>query len=220
MTPWSGLTPLRRHFLGCSMVKQLWFKWHNSESHKVSICQDHCWICRIWVNPYHCAAMCSPHLDVIQDFPVLKNITGIHIWFSLINKVSFASTKQILPFGELFRSDSRFLWTYHLKRLFKESKFIIISEIQNGIEIFEKTKPTCHQLEQNMVSDFGYSKNIAHATSPNFSAVSLDGRLPWLGAAFPQEQNSAIAQWRAKHLQLWMHWIKPATLPLDATIWL
>ena len=66
-------------------------------------------------------------------------------WFGLVNQVSyaFASAEHMLPFREALKPGSIFTWTDELNQLFEESKAIIISEIENGVRIFDKSKPTC-----------------------------------------------------------------------------
>ena len=48
----------------------------------------------------------------------------------------------MLPFRQV-KQGTRFIWTDQLDRLFQESKSLIINEIHKGVEIFDKTKPTC-----------------------------------------------------------------------------
>jgi hypothetical protein len=66
-------------------------------------------------------------------------------WFGLINKVSyaFASAEHMLHFREALKPGSSFTWTEELNELFEESKAVIISEIENGVRIYDKSKPTC-----------------------------------------------------------------------------
>ncbi|KAK3884222.1 hypothetical protein Pcinc_011498 [Petrolisthes cinctipes] len=47
------------------------------------------------------------------------------------------------PFRHLLKPGSHFEWTKELDHLFEESKSVIIHEIQKGVEIFDKTRPTC-----------------------------------------------------------------------------
>ena len=56
---------------------------------------------------------------------------------------AFAMTDRMLPFRKLLKPGTPFLWTDQLNHLFEESKALIISEIHEGVEIFDKTKPTC-----------------------------------------------------------------------------
>ena len=88
---------------------------------------------------------CQKYLDAIQNFPTPSNLTDMRSWFGLVNQVSyaFASTEKMLPFRQLLKPGTPFQWTDELDQLFKESKSIILKEIENGVRIFDKTKPTC-----------------------------------------------------------------------------
>ncbi|KAK3881921.1 hypothetical protein Pcinc_009185 [Petrolisthes cinctipes] len=88
---------------------------------------------------------CPHYLEAIQNFPTPRNITDIRSWFGLINQVSyaFASTERLQPFCHLLKPGTHFEWYKELDHLFEESKSVIIHEIRKGVEIFEKTRPTC-----------------------------------------------------------------------------
>jgi hypothetical protein len=51
--------------------------------------------------------------------------------------------EKMLPFRQLLKPETPFCWDEHLNRLFEESKAAIISEIEEGVRIFDKNKPTC-----------------------------------------------------------------------------
>ena len=84
-------------------------------------------------------------LESIRDFPTPKTITDIRSWFGLVNQVSyaFASAQRMQPFRELLKPGKIFEWTDHMEKLFGESKDIIMREIREGVEIYDKTRPTC-----------------------------------------------------------------------------
>ena len=88
---------------------------------------------------------CKKYLDAIQNFPKPSNITDVRSWFGLVNQVSYAfsATERMLPFRDLLKTGSTFYWDNELDNLFEESKSIIISEIEEGVRIFDKSKPTC-----------------------------------------------------------------------------
>ena len=88
---------------------------------------------------------CQKYLDAIRHFPKPTSVTDMRSWFGLINQVSyaFAATERMLPFRNALKPDSPFTWTDELDQLFEESKAVIISEIENGVRIFDKSKPTC-----------------------------------------------------------------------------
>ena len=88
---------------------------------------------------------CQIYLDAILNFPRPSNITDVRSWFGLINQVSyaFAAADRMLPFREALKSGSKFSWTDELNQLFEEPKKVIVSEIEHGVQIFDKSKPTC-----------------------------------------------------------------------------
>ena len=92
-----------------------------------------------------CVKPCQKFLDAIAGFPTPKNIHDIRSWFGLINQVSyaFASSEKLQPFWHLLQPNTPFVWNNYLNELFQESKSVILREIENGIAIFDKTKPTC-----------------------------------------------------------------------------
>ena len=47
------------------------------------------------------------------------------------------------PFRDLLKPKSTFYWDQQLNDLFEESKRKIIQEIEHGVKIFDKTRPTC-----------------------------------------------------------------------------
>ena len=49
----------------------------------------------------------------------------------------------MLPFRELLKPGTKFIWNDSLNHLFEESKCVIVSEIEKGIWIFDPLKPTC-----------------------------------------------------------------------------
>ena len=88
---------------------------------------------------------CKKYLDAIRNFPTPANTTDIRSWFGLVNQVSyaFATADRMLPFRELLKPGKPFHWDDTLDNIFKESKDVIISEIQESVRIFDKFKPTC-----------------------------------------------------------------------------
>ena len=88
---------------------------------------------------------CKSYLKAILDFPSPQNITDIRSWFGLINQVSYAfsMTDRLQPFRQLLKPGTPFLWNETLENLFQESKAVIVNEIEKGVRIFDKSKPTC-----------------------------------------------------------------------------
>jgi len=62
-----------------------------------------------------------------------------------VNQVlyAFTATERMLPFRQSLKPGTPFKWDSELNELFKDSKSVIIEEIEEGARIFEKSKPTC-----------------------------------------------------------------------------
>lgn len=88
---------------------------------------------------------CMKYLRAIQEFPTPQNITDIRSWFGLVNQVSYAFSMAdcMLPFRELLKAGNTFTWNESLEEAFRKSKKVIINEIETGVRIFDKEKPTC-----------------------------------------------------------------------------
>ena len=88
---------------------------------------------------------CKQYLEAILKFPTPGNITDIRSWFGLINQVSYAfsMTERMAPFRRFLKPDTPFHWDEDMDSLFMESKLQIVHEIEHGVRIFDKTKPTC-----------------------------------------------------------------------------
>ena len=52
-------------------------------------------------------------------------------------------TDRMQPFRQLLKPGIPFRWDDHLDGLFQESKAVIVSETENGVRLFDKSKPTC-----------------------------------------------------------------------------
>lgn len=85
------------------------------------------------------------YLETIATFPRPKNITDIRAWFGLVNQVSHygRTTSSMEPFKPLLSPRTPFHWDNTLETAFQQSKQDIIKEIENGVEIFDPTRPTC-----------------------------------------------------------------------------
>ncbi len=88
---------------------------------------------------------CQKYVRAISDFPTPKNLMDVRSWFGLVNQVSYAfsMTAAMTPFRELLKPTQKFEWTASHDAAFRESKRVIAQEIQHGVEIFDKNKPTC-----------------------------------------------------------------------------
>jgi len=99
----------------------------------------------------------------------------------------------MLPFRELLKPATPFHWDSNLDRLFEESKTVIISEIVNGVKIFDKSKPICLATDWSR-HGIGCTKSIACAHLMTSFVVVVDGRSPWLEADLHTLQNPDMHQ--------------------------
>ena len=88
---------------------------------------------------------CRKYTNAISDFPTPTSLTDVRSWFGLINQVAYAfsMTDIMLPFRDLLKPSVPFEWTDALQRAFSSSKLAIVAEIEHGVTIYDKTKPTC-----------------------------------------------------------------------------
>lgn len=88
---------------------------------------------------------CPKFTRAITDFPTPKNLTDVRSWFGLINQVSYAfsMTATMAPFRDLLKPSTPFHWDDDLQQAFNQSKLTIVREIEQGVRIFDKSKPTC-----------------------------------------------------------------------------
>ena len=88
---------------------------------------------------------CDRFIRGILDFPTPKSITDIRSWFGLVNQASYAFSMadNMQPFRSLLQPGTKFEWTQPLDKAFQASKLAIAKEIENGVRIFDKSKPTC-----------------------------------------------------------------------------
>lgn len=144
---------------------------------------------------------CKKYLDAILNFPKPTNITDICSWFGLVNQVSyaFAATEQMLPFRELLKPGSTFYWDDELNALFEESKSVIISEIEEGVRIFDKSRPTCLATDwsKDGIGFWLFQKHCTCASTEPFCRPS-GWKVTLVGSRFTHPSRHAMPQWKAK----------------------
>ena len=84
-------------------------------------------------------------MRAISEFPTPKSLTDIRSWFGLVNQViyAFSMTNRMLPFRALLEPKTTFHWDNNLQNLFEHPKAKMFDEIEQGVKIFDKKKPTC-----------------------------------------------------------------------------
>ena len=86
----------------------------------------------------------SKYLSAITDFPTPRNVTDVRSWFGLVKQISytFSAAEIMEPFRKLLKSDIKFEWNESLEKAFQESKKVIRKQIEHGVRIFDKNRPT------------------------------------------------------------------------------
>jgi len=139
---------------------------------------------------------CARFLEAIQNFPRPQTITDIRSWFGLINQVSyaFAAAERMLPFRDLLKQGKRLEWTERLTKLFEESKAIIINEIHHGVEIFDKSKPTCLATDwsKNGIGFWLFQKHCSCPTKKPF-CCKTGWKVTLVGSRFTSGAESRYA---------------------------
>lgn len=139
---------------------------------------------------------CAIYIHAILAFPTPKNITDVRSWFGLINQVSYAfsMTDRMLPFRQLLKPSTPFKWESIPDDLFQESKAVIINEIENGVRIFDPTKPTCLVTDwsENGIGFWLFQKHCDSAQTRPFCCA--DGwKITLVGSRFTSATESRYA---------------------------
>ena len=98
------------------------------------------------------------------------------------------------PFRHLLKPDTPFQWTDKLDALFRESKLAIIKEIEEGVRIYDKTKPTCLATDwcRNGIGFWLYQKHCQCAsTKPQCCPTGWKDAM--VGSRFTQPAESRYA---------------------------
>ena len=123
-------------------------------------------------------------------------------WFGLLNQVaySFSMTDRTLPFHSLLKQGTTFQWSANLESIFQESKQLIIREIEHGVKIYGKSKPTCLATDW-FRKGIGYWLLQKHCSCPNvkpFCCVT-GWKIVLVGSRFTHAAESRYAPLKVKH---------------------
>ena len=141
----------------------------------------------------------KPHrkyLNAIKDFPTPQGITDIRAWFGLVNQVAyaFAMAPVMFPFRELLKPTSPFRWTSELQTAFDASKTEICNRIREGVQIFEKDRPTCLATDWSK-DGIGYWLFQKHCQCParEISCCQEGWKVTLVGSRFTHPAESRYA---------------------------
>ncbi|MEL6802297.1 MAG: reverse transcriptase domain-containing protein, partial [Bacteroidota bacterium] len=138
----------------------------------------------------------SKYITAIADFPTPSNLTDIRSWFGLINQVSyaFAAADIMKPFRKLLKSDEKFYWNDDLQDIFEKSKSAIIKQIEHGVKIFDKARPTCLATDWSKTG-LGYWLLQKHCSCDNLKPFCCRGgwKITLVGSRFTHTAESRYA---------------------------
>ena len=139
---------------------------------------------------------CEKYVKAISDFPTPKNLTDVRSWFGLVNQVSYAfsMTDAMAPFRELLKPTQQFEWTASHDAAFRESKLVIAQEIKHGVEIFDKSKPTCLATDWSK-DGVGYWLFQKHCSCPSkdIFCCKTGWKVTLVGSRFTHSAESRYA---------------------------
>jgi hypothetical protein len=145
------------------------------------------------------------YIDAIRHFPTPNYNTDVRSWFGLINQVSyaFAATERLLPFRQLLKPETPFKWDSALDQIFEESKLVIINEINEGIRIFDRSKPTCLATDWSR-NRIGYWLFPKHCNCPSTEPFRCrtGWRITLVGSRFTHAAESRYAPVEGEALAL------------------
>ena len=139
---------------------------------------------------------CQKSLQAILDFPTPGNITDMRSWFGLLNQVAYAFsvTEHMQPFRHLLKPDTPFQWTPTLDALFEESKLAIVKEIEEGVRIYDKRKPTCLATDWSKTGiGFWLYQKHCQCASVKPQCCPTGWKVAMVGSRFTQPAESRYA---------------------------
>lgn len=132
----------------------------------------------------------------ISDFPTPRNITDVRSWFGLVIQVSytFSMTATMAPFRELLQPSKTFEWNDTHAATFAKLKLVITEEIQKGVQIFDKIKPTCLATDWSKYG-VGYWLFQKHCTCPtqDIFCCKMGWKITLVGSRFTHAAESRYA---------------------------
>ena len=157
-------------------------------------------------------------LSAIRDFPTPTSSTDARSWFGLVNQVAWAySLSPIMePFRELVKSNNIFHWDNILDKLFEDTKSLIISKVEEGIQAFDVNRQTRLQPDWCQ-SGIGYLllQKYCDCSIENAPVCCPDGwRLVYAGSRFtqsaetrysPTEGEALAVTWALDHAKNFIH---------------
>ena len=169
------------------VARHLWPQWHHLQPRQICIWVRHCWICWLRNNPHQRTAM--------QEIPWrntwLPNTYKHHRCAFLVwtHKPSV-----MLPFRQLLKPATPFKWDGELNKLSEKSTSVIIKEIEEGVRIFDKSKPTCLATDWSKTGiGFWLFQKHGHCPSPEAFCCRTGWKVTLVGSRFTHAAESHYA---------------------------
>ncbi|VDI31954.1 Hypothetical predicted protein, partial [Mytilus galloprovincialis] len=102
---------------------------------------------------------------------------------------------KMLPFRQLLKPGTPFFWDEHINKLFQESKAAIISEIEESVRIFDKSKPTCLATDWSKtgIGFWLFQKHCSCKGSEPFCCCNTGWRITLVGSRLTHPAKSRYA---------------------------
>ena len=134
--------------------------------------------------------------SAISNFPTPTNLTDVRSWFGLVNQIShaFSVADTMLPFRSLLKPGNKFEWTTDLDHAFQESKKKIVKEINKGVRIFDKSRPTCLATDWSKTGiGFWLFQKHCSCHDPKTFCCQSGWQITLVGSRFTQAAESRYA---------------------------
>ena len=119
----------------------------------------------------------------------------------------------MLPFCQSLKPGTPFNWDSEVNELFGESKSVIIEEIEQGVGIFEKSKPTYLATDWSKTGiGFWFFQKHYHCPSTKPFCCHTGWKVTLVGSRFTHAAESRYAPVEGEASQLLMPSIKPDSL--------
>ena len=139
---------------------------------------------------------CQESLEAILNFPRPSNITDIRSWCGLLNQVAYAFSvaEHMQPFRHLMKPGNPFIWSDELEELFEQSKQAIVKDIEEGVRIYDKSKPTCLATDWSKtgIGFWLYQKHCS-CSSSNPNCCATGWKVAMVGSRFTQQAEANYA---------------------------